>query len=145
VGLLMGATAMRYQHTRFLALLLFGAFGDPAAAQEGKDMHLEDAGFLMRTADTSEKLSHAKLLPPRKFVARVKDGKRYYVYADPELCKCVFVGDETAMKTFRDMQKRPQLQTTLAPGITPEGEMIQDMDRDVSDQIDDGNILDYKF
>jgi hypothetical protein len=136
---------VRYQHTRFLALLLFGAFSDPAGAQEVKDMHLEDAGFLMRTADTSEKLSKAKLLPSRKFVARVKDGKRYYVYADPELCKCVFVGDETAMKTFRDMQKRPELQTTLAPGLAPEGEIIQDMDRDVSDQIDDGNILDYKF
>jgi len=137
---------MQYQHTHFLALVLFGAFGDPAAAQEGKDMKLEDAGFIMRTADTPEKLSHAKLLPPRKFVAREKDGKHYYVYADPEFCKCVLVGDETAMKTFRDMRmKQPQLQTTFAPGLTPESAMIQDMDRDVSDQIDDGNILDYKF
>jgi hypothetical protein len=136
---------MQYRHTRMLALLLFGSLGDPAAAQEGKDMHLEDAGFVMRTADTPEKLASARLLPPRKFVTRTKDGKRYYVYSDPELCKCVFVGNETAMQAFRDMRAKARLQMTLAPGITPESEIIQDMDRDVSDQIDDGNILDYKF
>jgi hypothetical protein len=49
------------------------------------------------------------------------------------------------MKAFRDMRAKAQLQMTLAPGVTQEGELIQDMDRDVSDQIDDGNILDYKF
>ena len=136
---------MRYRPTRLLALLLFGSLGDPAAAQEGKDMHLEDAGFIMRTADTPEKLAAARLLPPRKFVTRMKDGQRYYVYSDPELCKCVFVGNETAMKAFRDMRAKAQLQMTLGPGVTQEGELIQDMDRDVSDQIDDGNILDYKF
>jgi len=141
----MGAIIMRYQHTRLLALLLFGSLGDPAAAQEGKDMHLEDAGFVMRTADTPEKLASARLLPPRKFVTRMKDGKRYYIYSDPELCKCVFVGNETAMQAFRDMRAKAQMQLTLAPRITPEEDIIQDMDRDLSDQIDDGNILDYKF
>jgi len=110
-------------------------------------MKLEDAGFIMRTADTMEKLTHARKVPPRKFIARTKAGKRYFIYADPDLCKCVFVGDEDAMKTYRDMVARsPQLQLIIAPsGLTPEGQMIQDMDSDMSDQIGDGNILDYKF
>src|ERR1700748_2513657 len=106
--------------------------------------HLEDAGFIMRTADTPEELASARLLPPRKFVAHTKDGRRYYVCSDPELCNCVFVGNEIAMLAVRDMRAKAQLQMTLAPGVTQGGELIQDMDSDVSDQIDDGNILDYK-
>ena len=111
-------------------------------------MKLEDAGFTMRTADTAEKIRHAKMLPPRKFIARVKDGKRYYVYADPDFCKCVFVGSETAMKTYRDMvaaaAKNPA--PALGPAVlTPDRLMEEDMSSDVSDLIDDGNILNYKF
>lgn len=131
-----------------LAVLAVGFFGDPAGAgQDATDMKLEDAGFIMRTADTMEKLTHARKVPPRKFIARVKAGKRYFIYADPDFCKCVFVGDEDAMKTYRDMVSRsPLLQLIIAPsGLTQEGEMIQDMDRDMSDQIGEGNILDYKF
>lgn len=131
-----------------LAVLAVGFLGDPAGAgQEATDMKLEDAGFIMRTADTAEKLTHARKVPPRKFIARTKAGKRYFIYADPDLCKCVFVGDEDAMKTYRDMvAKSPQLQLIIAPsGLTPEGQMIQDMDTDMSDQIGEGNILDYKF
>ncbi|MFN3657387.1 MAG: hypothetical protein ACK4UO_09065 [Pseudolabrys sp.] len=140
----------RLSKSRFLAILALGLFGDPAgASQEATDMKLENAGFKMRLADTAEKIRHARLPPPRKFVARVKDGKRYYIYSDPDYCKCVFVGDETAMNTYRDMIAAPPKDlapTVIAPsGITPERLMVEDMNADVSNLIDDGNILDWKF
>lgn len=140
---------MRISNARLLAVLAVGFFGDPAGAgQEATDMKLEDAGFIMRQADTAEKLMHLRKVPSRKFIARTKAGKRYFIYADPDACKCVFLGNELAMKTYHDMvSPPPQLRTVIAPstGPTPEGEIIQDMDTDVSDMIPDGNILDYKF
>jgi hypothetical protein len=140
---------MRVSNARLLAVLAVGFFGDPAGAgQEATDMKLEDAGFIMRRADTAEKLMHLRIVPPRKFIARTKAGKRYFIYADPDACKCVFLGDELAMKTYRDMvSPPPQVPTVIAPstGPTPESEMTQAMDSDSSNMIGDGNILDYKF
>jgi hypothetical protein len=140
---------MTLKNAGAMAVLAFGLLADPAAAsQEGTDMKLENAGFKMRRADTAEKLKQARLLPPRKFVARTAAGKRYYVYSDPDFCKCVLVGDETAMKTYRDMVSKPSglAPTLVSPSETsPEIEMIRDMDADVSSTITDGHILDVPF
>ena len=139
----------RLNGARAAFVLALGVFADPAAsAQEGTDMKLEDAGFKMRVADTVEKMKHARMIPPRKFIARTKDGKRYYVYSDPDFCKCVFVGDQAAMKTYRDMVSPPKdlVPTVIAPsGVTPTMLMEEDMDSDVSSQVGDGNILDWQF
>jgi hypothetical protein len=64
-------------------------------------MKLEDMGFIMRPANTPEQMERLRLLPARKFVARAKGGSRYYLYADPDYCQCVFVGNEFAMKNYR--------------------------------------------
>lgn len=142
--------SMRLNSARAAFVLALGLLADPAAAasQEGTDMKLENAGFKMRIADSAEKMKHARLLPPRKFVSRTTAGKRYYVYSDPDFCKCVFVGDENAMKTYRDMVSPPKnlAPTIIAPsGISPAVEMEMDMDADVSNTITDGHILDVPF
>jgi hypothetical protein len=131
----------------FLALLgVLGVLAGSALAQLASDMRLEDAGFVMRPADTAEQLALIKRVPPRRFVARVKNGKRYYVYADPELCKCVFVGDAVALEAYRDMRKRlPQPDNVAPAGVAPQAELVEDMDGDLSDVIDDNNILDWDF
>lgn len=124
----------------------FGVLGGTALAQLASDMKLEDAGFVMRPANSAEQLTLIKKVPPRRFVARVKNGKRYYVYADPELCRCVFVGDAIALEAYRDMRKRlPQPDNVAASGVAPQAELVEDMDGDLSDMIDDNNILDWKF
>jgi hypothetical protein len=139
-----GATIMRILTTAIVCAL--GALLGSAVAQLGPDMKLEDAGFVMRPANTAEQLAHIKRVPPRRFVARTKNGKRYYVYADPELCKCVFVGDGVALEAYRDMRKRLQQPDTVpGSGVAPQAELVEDMDGDLSNLIDDGNILDYSF
>lgn len=127
-------------------LCVLGALTGAALAQLATDMKLEDAGFVMRKADSAEKLTHIKRVPPRQFVSRVKNGKTYYVYADPEVCQCVFVGDAVAYEAYRDMRKRLQQPDVVrGGGITQSDIVAIDMNRDVSDVIDDGNILDWKF
>jgi hypothetical protein len=85
-----------------LVVALLGVTSLAAQSQLGKDMKLEDAGFKMREANTPQKMARLNSIPPYKFVPHRKDGARYYVYADPA-CRCAFVGDDNAMKAYRDM------------------------------------------
>ena len=86
-----------------LVLIAFAMFGTAAGAQEVKDMDLEDSGFVMRPALTPQQLERVNLLPPHKFIARSKNGQRYFLYADPDLCKCVFVGNALAMANYQGL------------------------------------------
>lgn len=70
---------------------------DFTADREWKTLTTEQllaaAGFQKKVADSPEKLAHLETLTPvRKLVAHRRDGHRYYVYADPEMCKCLYVG-----------------------------------------------------
>ncbi len=136
---------------RFALVCAFGVLvqvvlAEVALAQLPNDMKLEDAGFVMRRADTPEKLSQAKRVPPRRFIARVKNGKRYYIYADPETCQCVFIGNAVAMQAFRDMRAKLQQPDAAPPtGVRPQAILVEDMNDDVANAIGDGDILDLNF
>lgn len=144
---------MRATIGHLLALLLVGIFCEPAvSAQEATDMKLEDAGFIARTADTPERIARLKSMPARKFIRRIKAGRPYYMYVDPDLCKCVYLGDQDAMNSYRAMvhtrRQRFLLKTPDAPlphGLNPEHTMIQDMDADAADTLPEGDILDFRF
>lgn len=62
---------------------------------------LAAAGFLMRPADTAERRALLARLPEHKFVQRVKNDKVHYVYADASVCKCLYIGTETAYGQYR--------------------------------------------
>ena len=131
-------------HARVLAFLAFSLFGGAAGAgQEGQDMKLEDVGFIMRPANTPAEVERLTLLPPRKFIARTANGRRYYIYADPDYCKCAFVGNELAMKNYQNLiSPPPQAPMTVGsgpPSVTTE--MIQEMDSGVD--IPFGDIFDF--
>lgn len=120
-----------------LALAAVVATG-PAAAQESVGMRLESAGFLMRPANTPQKLQRLQSQPARKFVRRVKSGTPYYVYADPDYCRCAYVGTQQAMNSYRDMVSPPKPPPGVrdfqgAPsgsGASIESDMIHDMEDD---------------
>ena len=40
-------------------------------------------------------------LPPDKLVLRKRGGKTYYVYADPSICRCVYVGTPQAYQAYQ--------------------------------------------
>jgi hypothetical protein len=136
---------MLIRRIRIIVVLIFGLSGGADASQEGSDMKLEDMGFVMRPADTPAQIERLRQLPPRAFVARTKHGRRYYLYADPDYCKCVFVGDELAMKNYRDLVlPPPQAPTAIGPGKpSVANEMIQEMDPVLGGTIDEGDILDW--
>ena len=70
---------------------------------------LAASGFEMRLADTESKLAQLKELPQRKLVAQNWGDKVTYVYADASNCKCAYVGDEEAYKSFQDLALQRQI------------------------------------
>jgi hypothetical protein len=119
--------------------------GPALAGQEGADMRLEDMGFIMRPASTPAQMERLRLLPARKFVARTKNGRRYYLYADPDYCQCVFVGNELAMKNYRALNAPAAAPPMpIGPDGGPvAGSLIQEIDPSINGMIGNGDILDY--
>ena len=67
---------------------------------------LAAAGFDQKLADTPERLAHLQTLTPaRKLVLQERDGHLYYVYADPDLCKCLYVGTAAQYEQAREKQQ----------------------------------------
>jgi len=70
---------------------------------------LSAAGFQMKLADSPAKLTHLQTLTSQKLVPHTKDGKLYYVYADPEFCKCMYVGNDAAYQKYQDLALKEKL------------------------------------
>ena len=84
------------------------AFGAPAPAQQQEiDTRLRSAGFKVRPAATAQEIDLLRRAPPRMMLSRTEQGRRYYVLADPDFCKCVYAGDEQALRTYRDTSMSP--------------------------------------
>jgi hypothetical protein len=66
------------------------------------------AGFQVRRADTPERLAHLKTLTPLKMVRHEREGVAYYVFADPDRCQCMYVGNEAAYQRYRALARQSQ-------------------------------------
>jgi hypothetical protein len=74
-----------------VASFAFSAEGDWTTL--ATEQILAGAGFLKKVADSPAKLAHLKTLTPaRKLVTHHRDNQLYYVFADAETCKCMYVG-----------------------------------------------------
>jgi uncharacterized protein YdbL (DUF1318 family) len=95
-----------------LMALVVGAGGCAALRKSDVDAQeqlLSAAGFQMKPADSPEKLKHLETLTPQKLVPHTRDGKLYYVYADAEFCKCLFVGNEPAYQKYQQLAVKEKL------------------------------------
>jgi hypothetical protein len=135
--------SLRFQDARFFAVVVFGLFGDPAAAanQRTIDMLLSQAGFVMKPANSPAHVKQMMAMPPRRFIARTSPaGKRYFLYADPSDCKCVFVGDETARLNYQSIASATLQQPDNVPaGGTSTEQIVEGMNRDMDGNME-GNI-----
>lgn len=130
-----------------LMVLASAFFVDGADAQLREEMLMENAGFIMRPANTPEAMAQLKIVPPRKMVARTKaGGQRYYIYADPDGCKCAMIGNEAALRAYRDMPRGVPQPDVVGPGGLNRGEfLIHEMAEDDFRHAFPGGLLDYSF
>ncbi len=69
------------------------------------------AGFQVKRADTPDRLAHMKTLTPLKLVRHDRDGVPYYVFADPDGCQCVYVGNAAAYQQFQKLAHQSELES----------------------------------
>jgi hypothetical protein len=78
-------------------------YGGAVVAEQALPNNLFTAsGFTVRYADTAEKRAHLDRLPPDKLLKHQRGGKTYYLYADPKICRCVYVGTPEAYQAYRN-------------------------------------------
>jgi hypothetical protein len=83
---------------------LAGCAGLQTSDTRSAEHALSTAGFQALPADTPEKVTHLKSLPPRRLVRRTDGGQTHYVYADPATCQCLYVGGDTEYQRLRQQE-----------------------------------------
>jgi hypothetical protein len=104
----------RHSRSGMLAGLLLG-MGALAACQTQQQIvsehedNLAAAGFIVRPANTPERQDMLKRLPPHKFVQRVSGDTVHYIYADPLVCGCLYVGTQQAFAQYKLHEQQQNL------------------------------------
>lgn len=87
---------------------LWGCVSTRQMVAQNED-NLAAAGFLLLPANTPERQAMLNKLPPHRFVKRVRDDTVHYVYADPLVCDCLYVGNQQAYSRYQRYLQQKQL------------------------------------
>jgi hypothetical protein len=95
-----------------LAIILALGFTGCAAIRANQthwtEQLLTAAGFKVEPVATAEELAHLRTLK-RKVVQDRRDGEMRYVYADPDVCKCLYVGDEPQYLKYQQIKVQKEI------------------------------------
>jgi len=106
------------------ACVVLSACTSPAQRVQNKEDLLVASGFRFTPANTPQRHASLASLPPHKFVLQVRDNKLIYIYADPTICGCLYVGNQAAYGRYRENV----FQKHLANEQQMTAEMNQNMD-----------------
>ena len=81
---------------------------------------LAAAGFRIHPADMPELQEDLQSMPPHQLVSRTKDGNVVYMYADPDNCRCVYVGGGIEYSEYQRLRMERQFVPRLG-GSSPSG------------------------
>ena len=103
-----------------LALLLQASALSAAEAPgqphlEKNSFYLSSAGFRLQLANDPAGQKALRTLPAHQFVANGVGVARRYLYAEPQHCGCIFVGDQQAYDRYRQMLIQPVRQADNVP------------------------------
>ena len=84
-----------------LALLLPACAAYDQARYGGKEDMLAAAGFVQRPANTPERMAAMARLPPHRLLRKVSGDQVIWLYADPTICNCLYVGGQAAYGRYR--------------------------------------------
>lgn len=85
----------------FAACLAAAACATPQERAVAREDLLSAAGFTVQPANTPARLASLRSLPPNKVLQQTRGGTVSYVYADPLVCACLYVGDQAAYGRYR--------------------------------------------
>ena len=102
--------------------LLASACATPQERVADREDRLAAAGFHARPADTPQREALLQRLPSQRFVLLPVHGRYLYVYADPLVCGCLYVGSEASYGLYRQqvfahrLADEPRLATPIEAG-----------------------------
>jgi hypothetical protein len=82
--------------------------GPLSSAANQEESLLMSAGFKIKVATTPQQQQHLKTLTPNKMTTVHRNGKTYYVYADPAQ-KQIYVGTQAENKKYQQLRKANNL------------------------------------
>lgn len=74
-----------------------------------KEDLLSAAGFRVKTADSPERLRSLQLLPPNRFTLESLNGREVWVYPDPVVCRCLYVGTPDAYQRYQQLNVQQRI------------------------------------
>ncbi|OYV33200.1 MAG: hypothetical protein B7Z80_24775 [Rhodospirillales bacterium 20-64-7] len=92
-----------------IGILGLAACETPQERVTNKEDRLAAAGFLVRPANTPQRQAMLSTLPPHRFLRRVHGDKVTYVYSDPLVCDCLYVGTEQAYNHYRLLMEQERI------------------------------------
>ncbi|MFT9016791.1 MAG: hypothetical protein ABF990_13775 [Acetobacter sp.] len=102
-------TPMTRAAALFLALGLLPSCESARDRTLAKEDHLAAAGFAFQPANTPERQAMLNRLPAHRFVTRMRDGQPFYIYSDPAVCDCLYVGDQSAYARYQQYRQAKAL------------------------------------
>src|SRR6266403_3338755 len=90
-------------------VLAIAGCSTPASQVAQKGDMLATAGFQVRVADSPHRVDQMKRLPPNKFVSRIRNGQKVYLYADPSGCNCVYLGSQQNWDAYQQQLAARQM------------------------------------
>jgi len=111
-----GETVDRRRHRRFvvLAAAILALAGCATMRREeaaSTEQLLTAAGFQMRPANTPQRRADLNAMPPRKLLVRTKDGSVIYTYADPDKCRCLYIGGPKEYSALQRLRVEKEIAT----------------------------------
>jgi hypothetical protein len=85
----------------FVSALLVGGCTTKAEFIEGKEDQLAAAGFDVLPASNKARQQEIRGLPAHRFLSQIQGGKVIYLYGDPLVCNCLYVGSQQAYDRYR--------------------------------------------
>jgi hypothetical protein len=76
--------------------------------QEAADSEvlLKQAGFQARAADSPERQQDLVKMPSRQIVERDQNGAAVYSFADPDNCRCLYVGGQKEYAKLQELRQQ---------------------------------------
>ena len=93
----------------FAACLAIAACATPQQRAQDRENLLSAAGFTVKPANTPARVLSLRSLPANKLVQQTVGDSVRYVYADPLVCACLYVGDQAAFGRYRQEVFQRQL------------------------------------
>jgi hypothetical protein len=92
---------MRWMRSALAFVVVCIAVSACASQVQNKEDLLAASGFTAVPANTPQRQTSLTTLPPHKFVQQVRKNAVIYVYADPTICQCLYVGNQAAYDRYR--------------------------------------------